>query len=177
MPLPHRSSACWPQPNVDGVVVPHVGPLAEGKRRELDRRDVCPGDPTGQRRAPDPRSNHPPEGIETLHSRSRLRRVHVPGLHWAPPARVPWPRPAGEFIDIHRAPLLVDTRVWARFHGDDLVITAVADNGPVEVARHGRSTPGTPSIQAEHYPPQTAAPGLHGERTPRATSAEEAAWM
>jgi hypothetical protein len=64
MPLPHRSSACWSQPKADGVVVPHVGPLVEGKRRELDRRDVCPGDPTGQRRAPDPRSHHPPEGLE-----------------------------------------------------------------------------------------------------------------
>ena len=63
MPLPHRSSACWSQPNADGLVVAHVGPLVEGKRRELDRRDVCPGDPTGQRRAPDPRSHHPPEGL------------------------------------------------------------------------------------------------------------------
>ena len=60
MPLPHRSSACWSQPNADGVVVGHVGPLVEGKRRELDRRDVCPGDPTGRRRArPRGRIIHP----------------------------------------------------------------------------------------------------------------------
>ena len=32
----------------------HVVPLVEGKRRELDRRDVCPGGPTGQHRAADP---------------------------------------------------------------------------------------------------------------------------
>jgi transposase len=51
---------------------------------------------------------------------------------------------------------LVDTRVWVRFHGEDLVVTAVAETGPTEVARHARSTPGSPSIQAEHYPPQTA---------------------
>ena len=44
----------WSQPNADGLVVAHVVPLVEGKRRELDRRDVCPGGPTGQRRAPDP---------------------------------------------------------------------------------------------------------------------------
>ena len=49
IPLPHRSSACWSQPNANGLVVAQVGPLVEGKRRELDRRDVCPGDPTGQR--------------------------------------------------------------------------------------------------------------------------------
>jgi transposase len=84
---------------------------------------------------------------------------------------------------------LVDTRVWVRFHGDDLVITAVdpaldgrgpgsgPGSGPVEVARHPRSTPGSPSIQAEHYPPQTAAASAHGERAPRATSAEEAAFL
>jgi hypothetical protein len=72
---------------------------------------------------------------------------------------------------------LVDTRVWVRFHGDDLVITAVGEQGPQEVARHGRSTPGSPSILPEHYPPRTAAAGAHGERTPRATSAEETAFL
>jgi transposase len=80
---------------------------------------------------------------------------------------------------------LVDTRVWVRFHGDDLVVTAVdpaldgrgPSSGPVEVARHPRSTPGSPSIQAEHYPPPTAAAAAHGERVPRATSAEEAAFL
>ena len=48
--LPHRASACWSQPNADDLVGPHVVPLVEGKRRELDRRDVCPGGPTGQHR-------------------------------------------------------------------------------------------------------------------------------
>jgi Mu transposase, C-terminal domain len=65
---------------------------------------------------------------------------------------------------------LVDTRVWVRFHGEDLVVTAVdptlegrgPGSGPVEVARHPRSTPGTPSIRAEHYPPPTAAAGAQG---------------
>ena len=52
--LPHRPSACRSQPNAGGLVVAHVVPLVEGKRRELDRRDVCPGDPTGRRRAADP---------------------------------------------------------------------------------------------------------------------------
>ena len=47
-PSAHRSSACWSQPNVDDLVVAHVVPLVEGKRRELDRRDVCPGGPIGQ---------------------------------------------------------------------------------------------------------------------------------
>jgi transposase len=69
---------------------------------------------------------------------------------------------------------LVDTRVWVRFHGDDLIVTSVDDNGPTEVARHARSTPGNPSIKDEHYPPR---PDHHGDRTPRASSAEEAAFL
>jgi hypothetical protein len=69
---------------------------------------------------------------------------------------------------------LADTRVWVRFHGDELIVTAVEDQGPVEVARHQRSTPGSPSIKDEHYPPR---PDHHGERAPRATSAEEAAFL
>jgi transposase len=69
---------------------------------------------------------------------------------------------------------LVDTRVWARFHGDELIVTAVSEAGPVEVARHQRSTPGTPSIQDEHYPPRQ---DKDGERTPKATSAAEAAFL
>jgi hypothetical protein len=69
---------------------------------------------------------------------------------------------------------LVDTRVWARFHGDELIVTAVAEHGPTEVARHARSTPGTPVIQDEHYPPRD---NKDGDRTPKATSAEEAAFL
>ncbi|TLF71819.1 IS21 family transposase [Nocardia cyriacigeorgica] len=69
---------------------------------------------------------------------------------------------------------LVDTRVWVRFHGDELIVTAAGDDGPAEVARHARSTPGNPSIKDEHYPPR---PGPHEDRKPRATSAEEAAFL
>jgi transposase len=69
---------------------------------------------------------------------------------------------------------LVDTRVWARFHGDELIVTAVGETGSGEVARHRRSTPGNPSIQDEHYPPRR---DHHGEPTPKATSAAEAAFL
>jgi transposase len=90
---------------------------------------------------------------------------------------------------------LVDTRVWVRFHGDELIVTAddltgvdlgdssegssdgPAGSGPREVARHPRSSPGTPSICAEHYPPRSDAATAHGERTPKPTSAAEAAFL
>ncbi|MEQ7009315.1 IS21 family transposase [Actinopolymorpha sp. B17G11] len=69
---------------------------------------------------------------------------------------------------------LVDTRVWARFAGDELIVTAIGDDGATEVARHQRSVPGTPSICDEHYPPRD---DHHGVRTPRATSPDEAAFL
>lgn len=69
---------------------------------------------------------------------------------------------------------LVDTRVWARLHGDEVVVTAVDSAGGREVARHARSTPGNPSIHAEHYPPRQ---DKDGERTPSARTAEEAAFL
>ncbi|WP_431883444.1 IS21 family transposase [Micromonospora gifhornensis] len=69
---------------------------------------------------------------------------------------------------------LVDTRVWARFHGDELIVTAVGETGPTEVARHLRSTPGRPSITDAHYPARV---GKDGDRTPRAHTAAEAAFL
>jgi transposase len=71
---------------------------------------------------------------------------------------------------------LVDTRVWARFHGDELIVTAVTTSGPIVVARHPRSQPGNPSIIDEHYPPQTRKSDTD-ERPPRAHTAEEAAFL
>jgi hypothetical protein len=70
---------------------------------------------------------------------------------------------------------LVDTRVWARIAGEDLIVVAVTDTGPVEVARHRRSAPGQPVIVAEHYPPEPLAG--RGQRPPRATNAAEAAFL
>ncbi|MGW3351743.1 IS21 family transposase [Nonomuraea rubra] len=70
---------------------------------------------------------------------------------------------------------LVDTRVWARFHGDELIVTAVGGDGTVtEVARHRRGSPGSPVIDEAHYPPRE---DKDLERTPKATTAEEAAFL
>jgi transposase len=72
--------------------------------------------------------------------------------------------------------LLIDTRVWARFHGDELVVTAVdpTSGTAAEVARHQRGTPGSPVIAESHYPERE---DKEGDRTPRATNAEEAAFL
>lgn len=70
---------------------------------------------------------------------------------------------------------LVDERVWARVAGSELVVVhADGADGPREVARHELTTPGSPSINDEHYPPR-AAGAL--ERTPKAKSAEERAFL
>jgi hypothetical protein len=70
---------------------------------------------------------------------------------------------------------LTDERVWARADGSELVIVhADSPEGPREVARHALTTPGRPSIRAEHYPPR---PAGALERRPRARSSEEAAFL
>ena len=50
---------------------------------------------------------------------------------------------------------------------ETVVVTHVGPAGPVEVARHPKSTPGNPSIQDEHFPPAPEGPL---ERTPVAGS-------
>ncbi|GAA1963389.1 hypothetical protein GCM10009838_20520 [Catenulispora subtropica] len=67
---------------------------------------------------------------------------------------------------------LIDDSVWVRFHGQDLIVTAMVDRQPVEVARHLRSTPGNPSIDDAHYPA-----GSRGERTPKPTTPAEAEFL
>lgn len=53
---------------------------------------------------------------------------------------------------------LVEETVWVRVDGDEVVATHCAAGGPVEVARHRRSTPGNPVIDNAHYPPRPAGP-------------------
>ncbi|MGH9153528.1 MAG: IS21 family transposase [Acidimicrobiales bacterium] len=64
--------------------------------------------------------------------------------------------------------------VWVRTHGDDVVITHVGPGGPAEVARHRRTTPGNPRIDASHFPP---APEGALDRTPVAATAAETAFL
>ncbi len=60
--------------------------------------------------------------------------------------------------------------VWVRVVGDEVVITALSAQGPAEVARHERSTPGNPRYNDEHFGPSPEGP-LH--RTPRAKNQAE----
>lgn len=63
-------------------------------------------------------------------------------------------------------------QVFVRWHGEELVVTAILDGAPAEIARHHRSTPGTPVIIDEHYPESA-----RGVRVPRPRSAAEEAFL
>jgi hypothetical protein len=73
---------------------------------------------------------------------------------------------------------LIGQSVWVRVHGrgvdEQVVIVHVGADGPVEVARHGRATPGSPKITDAHFPP---APAGALERKPLARNAAEAAFL
>jgi hypothetical protein len=58
---------------------------------------------------------------------------------------------------------LAGQQVWVRQHGNQVVVTHLGAAGPVEVARHEVTTPGSPRIDPAHYPP---APETPLQRTP-----------
>ncbi len=64
--------------------------------------------------------------------------------------------------------------VWVRYHGDEVVIAHVGADGPVEVARHQRTTPGNPRIDPAHFPPAPEGPL---DRTPVPTNPAEAEFL
>jgi transposase len=68
---------------------------------------------------------------------------------------------------------LADETVWVRVDGDEIVVVACGAAGPVEVARHRRSTPGNPVIDDAHYPQRPDGPG----RTPKPMNEDEAAFL
>ena len=69
---------------------------------------------------------------------------------------------------------LADETVWVRVDGDQVVVVHCASSGPVEVARHQRSTPGHPMIDDAHYPPRPTGPL---GRQPKPASAAEAEFL
>jgi transposase len=74
---------------------------------------------------------------------------------------------------------LLGARVFVRSHGtgpgEQVIIVHHGASGPVEVARHDRARPGSPAIIDEHFP--GARTRIPGDYTPRARSADEAAFL
>ena len=69
---------------------------------------------------------------------------------------------------------LAGQAVWVRRHGGQVVITHAGPAGPVEVARHLVTAPGSPRVDGSHYPP--APPGALN-RTPKARTTAEAQFL
>ena len=73
---------------------------------------------------------------------------------------------------------LMGQTVWVGVHGrgpaEQIIITHVGAQGPVEVARHHRATPGTPKLDDHHFP---EAPATALDRTPRAKTTSEAEFL
>jgi transposase len=77
---------------------------------------------------------------------------------------------------------LLGQLVWVRVHGragkdgqgEAVVIVHVGDDGPVEVARHHRASPGSPAMTDAHFP--TAPPGALA-RAPKPGTAAEAEFL
>jgi hypothetical protein len=73
---------------------------------------------------------------------------------------------------------LVGQTVWVRVHGrgadEQIIVVHVGEQGPVEVARHRRATPGTPQINDDHF---SAPPAGALNRTPKPKSAAEAEFL
>jgi len=73
---------------------------------------------------------------------------------------------------------LMGQTVWARVHGhggdEQVILTHVGDDGPAEIARHRRATPGTPRLDDAHFPPRPA--GALG-RQPNPRTAAEAEFL
>jgi len=69
---------------------------------------------------------------------------------------------------------LAGETVWVRRRGEEVIVTHVGTDGPVEVARHQVTTPGSPRVDDSHFPPAPEGP-LH--RTPVAANAAEAEFL
>jgi hypothetical protein len=71
--------------------------------------------------------------------------------------------------------VLAGQTVWVRRHGQQVVFVHVDPTlGPVEVARHAVTTPGSPRVDDAHFPPPP--PGALA-RTPKARTPGEAAFL
>jgi hypothetical protein len=69
---------------------------------------------------------------------------------------------------------LAGETVWVRRRGEEVIITHVGADGPVEVARHRVTTPGHPRVDDAHFPPAPEGPL---NRTPVPANPAEAEFL
>ncbi|MEP9394499.1 IS21 family transposase [Gordonia sp. VNK1] len=73
--------------------------------------------------------------------------------------------------------MLLGQSVWVRHHPatDEVIVCALDDGGPAEVARHRRTTRGTPAIDDAHFPDHE--PKIPGDYRIRARNADDHAFL
>lgn len=73
---------------------------------------------------------------------------------------------------------LLGQSVWVRHHdaAGQIVICALGEGGPIEVARHARTSPGTPAIDDAHFPGHDP-DKVPGDYKPTARTAAERAFL
>jgi len=77
----------------------------------------------------------------------------------------------GSYSAPHR---LAGEQVWVRAHGEDVIVVQVGPDGPVEVARHLRTTPGNPRLDDSHFEPRVGDPL---NRSPKAATGADAEFL
>jgi hypothetical protein len=77
----------------------------------------------------------------------------------------------GSYSAPHR---LAGEQVWVRAQGEDVIVVHVGPDGPVEVARHLRTTPGNPRLDDSHFEPRVGDPL---NRSPKAATGADAEFL
>ena len=148
---PYRRQPCGRLPGLGGAGVGVRGVLRGGERQGPS------GDIAGPQRRCSPRNEAACTACRSIRG---LRRSGRP----APlAARSQWSSSTGVCT---RCPsCLAGEVVWVRRRGEEVIVTHVGPDGPIEVARHQVTTPGNPRVDDAHFPPGPEGP-LH--RTPGA---------
>jgi len=136
-------------------------------------RERCGGRDPVTRRAP---ADMLAEERAVLHPLPQVPHTVAFGLARQVPARTPMIALDGGQYSVPYT--LLGQQVWVRVHGqgsdEKVIVVHVGPAGPVEVARHGRATPGSPKIDDSHFPPQ---PAGALDRQPKAKNAAEAEFL
>ena len=153
-------------------LVPTDANLREDYKCWAELVDACEAFMAEVNRRPHRATRRPPAEL-LIEERARLHRL--PDRAWTSvfgeTRKVTWSATISFGGVVYSVPhTLADETVWVRVDGDEIVVTHCPPSGPVEVARHRRSTPGRPVINDAHYPPRPAGPLA---RQPKATNPAE----
>ncbi len=139
------------------------GVLREGQHPRPPDHEAAAGRDAGRRA--DPAASGPDTAAHVAFGTTRVVPANTPMVMFE----------SGQYSVPHT---LLGATVWVRAQGvgdgEQVVIVHVGEDGPLEVARHARATPGTPRIDDKHFPPQPEGPL---NRRPRAKNPAESEFL